>query len=79
MQGIIISSSIRCKHHLQQDPRPGAPSADHLSEPARCDSRGRGGRQARSVGVPASVPQHALELQGHRKRAARLRPTAPAR
>ncbi len=61
-KGFFFSRGFGCKHHLQQDPRPGPPTARHLPEPPRCHHRHWGGRSAGHQWVPVSVSLRTVEL-----------------
>lgn len=61
-KGFFFSRGFGRKHHLQQDPRPGPPTARHLPEPPRCHHHHWGGCSAGHQRVPVSVSLRTVEL-----------------
>ncbi|XP_072529251.1 protein Wnt-7b isoform X1 [Salminus brasiliensis] len=60
--GPVLGGGSGCKYHLQQDPRPGPPTACHLPEPPGRHHRHRRGRSDGHQRVPVPVPLRPLEL-----------------
>lgn len=63
-QGLIVRGRAGSEHHLQQNPGPGPPPEDYLSEPTRRHHSDRGGGPDGHQRVPVPVPTRTLELLG---------------